>query len=202
MGLKIDVKWSYLVVPLLFTGVALADSPPKVPPIVEQICAACHGLDGNSVDPTIPKLSAHAPEYLLLEFKNFRSGERKSDIMGPLAPTVSDTDLKAIAAYFAGQKSTSGAITDPAAAALGEKIFMNGDEERGVPACAGCHEEDGSGSKRFPRLAGQHKQYLVGQLQKFKTDVHTHPGTRLMRVLTKRLTDAELEAVAEYISAK
>jgi cytochrome c553 len=79
---------------------------------------------------------------------------------------------------------------------------MDGDEARGVPACAGCHEVDGSGGKRFPRLAGQHKAYLVGQLEKFKNDVHTHPGTRLMRVLTKRLSDAEMDAVAEYISAK
>jgi cytochrome c553 len=204
MGMKIDAKWwhLHLVVPLLFCGLALADSPTKVPPIVEQVCAACHGLDGNSVDPIVPKISAHSPDYLLLELRNFRSGERKSEIMGAIAPTVSEADLKAIAAYFGAQKSTSDTMTDPVAAALGQKIFMDGDEERGVPACAGCHEEDGSGSKRFPRLAGQHKQYLVGQLQKFKNDVHTHPGTRLMRVLTKRLTDAELEAVAEYISAK
>jgi cytochrome c553 len=122
--------------------------------------------------------------------------------MGAIVQTIDSGDVKAIAAYFAKQKPTSERITDPDAAALGEKIFLDGDEERGVPACAGCHEQDGSGSKRFPRLAGQHREYLVEQMRKFRNDVHTNPGARFMRTVTKRLTEGEITAVAEYMSAK
>ncbi|MEI6735106.1 MAG: c-type cytochrome [Comamonadaceae bacterium] len=186
---------------LLLCGSALADGPEKAPPVVEQVCAGCHGMDGNSVIPTIPKLAGSHPEYLLRELRDFISGRRKSEVMGALAPTINTDDLKAIANYFGRQKSTAGQITDPAAAAMGQKIFLDGNEEKGLPACAGCHEVDGSGTKKFPRLAGQHKEYLVDQLTKFKNDVHTNPGSRFMRTVAKRMTEDEIKAVAEYLNA-
>lgn len=186
---------------LLLCGSALADGPEKVPPVVEQVCAGCHGMDGNSVIPTIPKLAGSHPEYLLRELRDFISGRRKSDVMGALAPTINTDDLKAIANYFGRQKSTSGLITDPAAAAVGQKIFQEGNEDRGLPACAGCHEVDGSGTKKFPRLAGQHKEYLIDQLTKFRNDVHINPGARFMRTVAKRMTEDEIKSVAEYLNA-
>lgn len=191
-----------LLLGLSLCGAALADEPEKLLPIVEQVCAGCHGIDGNSVIPTIPKLAGRHPDYLIKELKDFMAGKRKSDAMGAIAPTIDAGDLKGIAAYFGKQKPTSEKMTDPAAAALGEKIFLDGDEDRGVPACAGCHEQDGSGGKRFPRLAGQHRAYLVDQMLKFKTDVHSYVGARFMREVTKRLTDTEINAVAEYLTAK
>lgn len=191
-----------LMLGLLLCGAAVADEAEKVPPIVEQVCSGCHGMDGNSVIPSIPKLAGRHQEYLMRELRDFISGARRSDIMGAIVPTFDSADLKAIASYFARQKPTSEKITDPAAAALGEKIFLDGDEERGLPACAGCHEQDGSGTKRFPRLAGQHREYLVEQMMKFRNDVHTNPGARFMRTVAKRLTETEIKAVAEYMSAK
>lgn len=186
----------------LGSGLAEAQAPEKVPAIVQQVCSACHGLDGNSVNPSVPKLAGRHAEYLIRELKDFASGKRKSDVMGALSQTVDAADLKPIAEYFAKQKPTSEKVTDRAAAARGEKMFQDGDEDRGVPACAGCHEEDGAGTKRFPRLAGQHKEYLVDQMMKFRNDVHTYAGARFMREVTKRMTESEIQAVAEYMSAK
>jgi cytochrome c553 len=192
-----------LILAVMVCKCAAAAEPGKVLPVVEQVCATCHGLDGNSTTPTIPKLAGRHPEYLLKELKDFKDGARKSDVMNAIAPTIASGDLKEIANYFARQKPTSGAITDAAAAALGEALFQNGDENRGVPACAGCHETDGSGNKRFPRLAGQHREYLTDQMLKFKTEVHEYVGTRrYMRDVTKLLSEAEIKAVAEYLSAK
>ena len=187
---------------LLCCSVAIADEGEKVLPVVEQVCSSCHGIDGNSVIPTIPKLAGHHPDYLLRELKGFIAGTRKSAVMGAIAPTIPERDLKAIAAYFGRQKSTSQAVTDPSLAAVGEKMFLEGDEERGVPACAGCHEQDGSGSKRFPRLAGQHREYLINQMLSFRNDEHDYPAASYMRTITKRMTEKEIRAVAEYVSAK
>lgn len=181
---------------------AVAAEPEKVLPIIVQVCSGCHGMDGNSVIPTIPKLAGRHPEYLVKELKEFISGKRKSDVMGAIVTTIDVDDLKEIAAYFGRQKPTSEPLNDPAAAVIGKKLFLDGDEGRGVPACAGCHEEDGSGSKRFPRLAGQHRPYLVEQMSKFKHGVHDHPSARYMREVTRLLSDDEIKAVAEYLSAR
>ncbi len=191
-----------LMLGLLSGASTMALGADKIPAIIEQVCAACHGLDGNSVIPTIPKLAGRHPEYLLRELRDFVAGTRKSDVMGAIGPTIDAGDMKDIAAYFARQTPTSEKITDAAAAAVGEKIFQDGNEERGLPACAGCHEPDGAGTKRFPRLAGQHREYLVEQMMKFRNDVHTNPGARFMRTVAKRLTEDEIRAVAEYMSAK
>jgi cytochrome c553 len=189
-----------LLLALLWCRAAWASEP--VPAIVEKVCSTCHGMDGNSVIPTIPKLAGRHPDYLFKELSDFVSGKRTSEVMGAIAPTIELGELRKISAYFGAQKSTSEAITDPIAAALGEQIFLNGDEARGLPACGGCHEDDGSGGKRFPRLAGQHRAYLIEQLHKFRTGVHLYPGARFMREVAKRMTEEEIRAVAEYVSAK
>ena len=191
-----------LLLGILFYGGAMADEVPSVPAMVSQVCAACHGVDGNSTIPTIPKLAGSNPEYLLRELKDFSAGKRKSDIMGAIAPTIDSAYMKAIAAYFGKQKSTSEPVQDAALAAVGKKIFLEGDEPRGLPACAGCHEEDGSGSKRFPHLAGQHRQYLMDQMQKFRNDVHTYPSAKFMREVAKRMSEEEIKAVAEFLAAQ
>jgi len=190
-----------LLLGVLFCGGAVADGTPAVPEVVSQVCAACHGIDGNSTIPTIPKLAGSNPEYLLRELRDFSAGKRKSEVMGAIAPTVNAADMKAVAAYFGKQKSTSEPVQDAELAKVGKKIFLEGDEPRGVPACAGCHEEDGSGSKRFPHLAGQHREYLIEQMQKFRNDVHTYPGATYMREVAKRMSEEEIKAVAEFLAA-
>ena len=105
----------------------------------------------------------------------------------------------ALAAYFSTRKRTPGIVTDRALAAQGQLIYDQGIDSSAVPACAGCHESDGSGWKKIPRLAGQHTTYLINQLGNFKSGVRKNDGR--MRAVAKRLTEQEIKAVAEYIAS-
>lgn len=185
---------------IILSGSALADDAERAKAIVASVCSACHGMDGNSTVPNFPKLAGRHPEYLVREMKEFISGSRKSDIMAPIVSKLEPDDLKALGAYFGAQKPTSGQVLDEKAAAIGKKLYLDGDEEKGVPACAGCHDVDGSGNKRFPRLAGQHRDYLIEQMHNFKNDVRNYAAARLMREVAKRLSDDEIKAVAEFLA--
>lgn len=187
---------------LALSAAAWADDTDKAKAIVTKVCAGCHGLDGNSTVPNFPKLAGRHPEYLVRELKEFSSGKRKSDIMAPIASALDPDDFKALGAYFGAQKPSSGQVLDPAAAATGKKLYVEGNEEKGVPACGGCHEADGSGNKRFPRLAGQHREYLVEQMYNFKRDVRSDASSRLIREVAKLLSDDEIKAVAEFLTGQ
>ena len=187
---------------LLLGGAAWADDAEKAKTIVANICANCHGMDGNSTAPNFPKLAGRHPEYLVRELKEFISGKRKSEIMAPIAAALDPDDFKALGAYFGAQKPTSGQVLDPQAAASGKKLYQDGNEEKGIPACGGCHEPDGSGNKRFPRLAGQHREYLIEQMFNFKKDVRNDNSSRLMREVAKLLSDDEIKSVAEFLTGQ
>ena len=120
--------------------------------------------------------------------------------MAPVIATVDSSQFKELGLYFGKQNPSSDKITDIKAAANGKKIYLDGDEGKGLPACAGCHEPSGVGSSRFPRLAGQHKEYLVSELNKFKADFHTQESARLMRETAKRMTEEQINDVSEYLS--
>jgi cytochrome c553 len=194
------VRYAAAMLGIVFSASALADDAEKAKTIVAGVCSACHGMDGNSTLPNYPKLAGRHPEYLVREMKEFISGTRKSDIMSPILATLDPDDFKALGAYFGAQKPTSGQVLDPKAAAIGRKLYLDGDEDKGVPACAGCHDADGSGNKRFPRLAGQHREYLIEQMHNFKNDVRNYAAARLMREVAKRLSDDEIKAVAEFLA--
>jgi cytochrome c553 len=185
---------------LALGATAWADDAEKAKAIVTKVCAGCHGMDGNSTAPNFPKLAGRHPEYLVRELKEFSSGKRKSEIMVPIATALDSDDFKALGAYFGSQKPTSGTVLDPAAAASGKKLYADGNEAKGIPACGGCHEMDGSGNKRFPRLAGQHREYLIEQMYNFKKDVRNDASSRLMREVAKLLSDDEIKAVAEFLT--
>jgi cytochrome c553 len=185
---------------LLLSKTALADDAERAKTIVTSVCSACHGMDGNSTVPIFPKLAGRNPDYLVRELKVFISGKRKSEFMAPIVAKLDPDDLRPLAEYFGAQKPTSGQVLDEKAAEIGKKLYQDGDEARGVPACAGCHNIDGSGNSRFPRLAGQHREYLVEQLYNFKKDIRDYDSARLMRAVAKRLSDDEINAVAEYLN--
>jgi cytochrome c553 len=145
-------------------------------------------------------LAGRHPEYLVREMKQFLAGDRKSAIMGPVCAALDPNDFKALGEYFGAQTPTSNPVLDHKAAAIGMKLYMDGDEERGVPSCAGCHSSDGVGRSRFPRLAGQHKEYLIQEMYNFRSDQRNYGAARLMRDVAKRMTDEEIKAVAEFLS--
>lgn len=172
----------------------------KARQIAANVCAACHGLDGNSTIPTYPKLAGRHPDYLARELNHFLSGKRKSDIMAPIAAALDPDDIEALAEYFGAQKPSAGVVLDPVASAAGRRLYEDGNEQTGVPACGGCHGADASGNKRFPRLAGQHREYLLQQLYNFRNDLRNHDAARFMRAVAKRMSEDEIKAVVEYLA--
>ncbi|MDP2155564.1 MAG: c-type cytochrome [Sulfuricella sp.] len=175
--------------------------PAKAQQIVNTVCVACHGADGNSPAPANPKLASQHPDYLDKQMANFKSGERKSAIMAGMAAMLTPEDMKNVAAYFGGQKPAPAAAKDKALVAQGEKIYRGGVAAMGVPACSGCHGPAGSGiPAMFPRLAGQHGEYIVAELIKFRSGERANDPAKMMQMVAMKMSDQDMKAVAEYIS--
>jgi cytochrome c553 len=162
-------------------------------------CVACHGADGNSALPTTPKLAQQHPEYLVKQLQEFKAGKRVNATMQPLASQLSDADMKNIAYWAASQKAKPGFGKDKDLVAAGEKIYRGGIMDRQVAACAGCHSPDGVGiPAQYPRLAGQHADYVYAQLVAFGNG--TRKNSPQMAAIASRMSDREMKAVADYIA--
>lgn len=198
-----------LVTGLLFAAAAWANptapvskgDPAKGQQIVDKVCGACHGADGNSTSPTYPNLAGQHPEYLNKQLTEFKSGARKNATMAPNVTNLSADDMMNLSAYFAAQQPKAKLAKDPALVAEGQKIYKGGNPGSGVPACASCHGPSGAGIPvQFPRLAGQHSKYVLGQLKNFRSGDRANDGGKMMQVIARKMTDQEMKAVAEYIS--
>jgi cytochrome c553 len=175
--------------------------PAKAQQIVNTVCIACHGTDGNSPVAANPKLASQHPDYLNKQLTNFKSGERKNPIMTGMVAALSPEDMKNLAAYFGGQKLAPAAAQDKVLAAQGEKIYRGGIAAMGVPACSGCHGPAGSGiPTMFPRLAGQHGEYVETQLKNFRTGERANDPGKMMQMVAMKMSDKDMKAVAEYIT--
>jgi cytochrome c553 len=179
---------------------AIKGDPAKAEPIVTNACAACHGQDGNSPVPNFPKLAGQSPNYLLHELKEFKQEHRQCEVMAPFIANLSDEDMANLALYFAAQKPAPGEVTKPELVEIGKRIYLEGNENSGVPSCDGCHEENGYGSARFPRIAGQNVEYTLEQIKLYASHVRKN-GVKAMRIVAERLTDQEAEAVAQYLAS-
>jgi cytochrome c553 len=174
--------------------------------IATEVCAACHGADGNSIGPANPKLAGQIPEYLAKQLANFRPGkdkpaERPNNIMAGFSATLSPEDMRSVAAFYAGQKLIPEKATDKNTIELGQRIFRGGIAEKSVPACAGCHGPTGSGvPAQYPLLGGQYAEYIEAQLKAFRSGERANDPNRMMRMTAARLSDAEIKAVANYIA--
>lgn len=172
----------------------------KVESFVAESCAGCHGQDGNSVVPGFPKLAGQQKVYLLREMMDYKEGRRQSDVMVPVLANLSEEDVSKLAAYFADQEPSPGVVVHPERLALGKRVFLEGNTKTGVPSCDGCHEENGEGSKKFPRVAGQHAAYTLEQLAQYASGKRSN-GVKVMRTIAERMSKEETEAVVEYMSS-
>jgi cytochrome c553 len=167
-----------------------------------QLCQGCHGVAGISVEDLIPSLAGQYSTYLTKQVLNFRTFERKHQIMNAMATTISDAELLDASAYFASQKQMKG--NGKGDNAIAKNLFLKGDAARGILACVTCHGENGKGQApnvdTYPILGGQHKAYLVAQLNNWRSGERANSEGNVMNTITKSLTDAEIEALAEYIS--
>lgn len=166
------------------------------------VCAACHGPDGNSVNPDWPKLAGQGVGYMVKQLKDLKEKTTRDDpIMGPMAIPLNEQDMLDIAAYYASQTQQPG-VANAEVVVLGENIYRGGNTESSIAACTGCHAPDGTGNPaaKFPRVAGQHAKYIAKQLRNFRSGVRSNDSGKMMRNITKRMTDAEIEAVSQYIA--
>jgi cytochrome c553 len=169
-----------------------------------QICAACHGGDGNSPLPENPKLAGQHYEYLVKQLKNFKAvdgkpAERANAIMAGFAATLTDKDIAAVAAFYSNQNMVTASSTDKELAEAGQALYRGGDAARGLPSCAGCHGPTGAGIPgQYPRLAGQHAQYLQTQLTGFRQGGRANNVP--MAQIAAKLSDKEIAALADFIA--
>ena len=175
-------------------------------------CGACHGIDGNSVAPTFPKLAGQVPEYIIKQLHDFKAGRRSNPVMSPMAQPLSDQDIEDVAAYFSAQKLAP--PTAPAAAiAAGEKIYLKGKgAPTQAPACLGCHGQGGEGNINWrksmavepavlaPAIGGQHSSYVAAQLQAFQSSQRANDVGQVMRNTAHPLTAEEIQAVSDYVA--
>jgi cytochrome c553 len=174
--------------------------PKAAESIVNQVCAGCHAVDGNSAVAANPKLAGLNAEYINKQLTNFKSGDRKNAVMGGIVASLSPQDMLNLAAYFSAQQPKPGTSKDKELALLGQKIYRGGVLGAGVPACASCHGPQGKGIPvQFPRLAGQHSDYIYTQLNNFRLGARANDGAKMMRSIAAKMTDADMKAVASYI---
>src|SRR4051812_13776141 len=189
------------------------------------VCGACHGIDGNSAAPNFPKLAGQGERYLIKQIHDIKAWDAETNPakkasagrvvveMTGLLAAVNDQDIADIAAYFSSQNTqlagsqklevqvNSGLKVD--ALELGAKTYRAGNLANGVPACTGCHAPDGTGNAAagFPRLSGQHPDYIEKQLTNFRAGNRVNDGdTMPMRTIADKLSDAEIKALANFIA--
>ena len=164
------------------------------------MCAACHGPDGNGPAPTFPKLAGQHAAYLAKQLAEYKNGERQNATMNGMAAALSEQDIADLAAFYSSQQVTLGKAAEDKVEA-GEAVYRAGNTATGVSACAACHGPTGSGNPmaNFPSLSGQHADYTVLQLKAFRAGERANDAGSMMRGVAKKMTDAEIEAVAQYI---
>lgn len=177
-------------------------------------CAACHGSDGNSVDPQYPKLAGQHERYVARQLALYKSGERDNAIMLGFAAGLSPQDMRDLGAHFASKNASPGMADDSLIAegdnagskyySVGERLYRSGDAERGVAACASCHGPVGRGNPgpAYPQLAGQHANYTATQLKAFRSGAvygRDANANVVMMGVAKYLTDEEIGSLASYI---
>jgi cytochrome c553 len=181
-----------------------APTPAKPDPargqaISTQVCGACHAADGSRGSPANPIIAGQHPEYLVKQLQEFKVGKRNNPVMKGFASTLSDDDMRHVAAFYAGKSSKPGFAKDPDLVKLGEKIYRGGLADRAVPACAGCHAPNGAGiPAQYPRVAGQHADYSEAQLNAFRSGLRGN--NPVMAQISARLSDREIKAVADYMA--
>jgi len=171
--------------------------------IAITVCGTCHGASGNSTNPKYPRLAGQNPNYLATQLKAFRSQTRGDpDAIGymwGMAAELDDASIEALAAYYAGQKAEPSASGASGTISHGREIYAQGVAAQGVPACSSCHGPDAHGTQSFPRLAGQHAQYVLKQLASFQSNMR---NVAIMHGVAQNLNLGDMDAVAAFLEVQ
>lgn len=200
-----------LAATLLVAGAAFAQGAPakidiaRGQQIAGQVCAACHGADGNATSPANPKLAAQHSDYLYKQLVNFvpkpgaKEAERANAIMAGFAMTLSDEDKRNVSAFYNTQAKKPSSARSKELVELGQKIYRGGIPEKQVPSCSGCHGPSAAGiPAQYPRMGGQWAEYTESQLAQFRSGQRKNSAQ--MSAISARLSDLEIKAVSDYIA--
>ena len=199
MTAKLVVALS-LVATLGWTSSALAAGSKEAGQAKAATCSACHGMDGNSLNPEWPSLAGQGEVYLIRQLKAFHGGQRQNVLMSPMAAILSDADMADLAAYFSSQ-TVRGGEADPSKFKAGQRVYRSGKVNEQVMACAGCHGPDGRGNAPagFPAVHGQHSTYVAAQLRAYKAGARATDPNQMMRTVAASLSEDEIDAVASFV---
>ena len=165
-------------------------------------CAACHGQDGNGVAglPLQPRLAGQHAKYLAKQIHEYKSGKRENAIMAPMVAALSDEDIEDISAYYESLRGATG-DSNPDRWDLGQRLYRAGDASKGLAACMACHGPSGRGNPaaNYPSLTGQYSQYTAAQLKAFKAEHRANDLNGVMRDISAKMSNEEIEAVSDYI---
>ena len=171
------------------------------------VCSACHGPDGNAPSDMYPKIAGQHEGYLFKQLKDYKlaaesGGEqgRVNAIMQGQVMMLSEQDMADLAAFYASQDMSAGEAPEDVIEA-GKKLFVAGDESRGIAACAACHgpRGDGMALANFPDVSGQHAAYTKQQLELFRSGERANDMNNMMRDVASKLTDKDIEILSQYI---
>ncbi len=185
------------------SGAQGAPTPPQqAPELAVGVCGTCHGVDGNSINPMFPRLAGQKAWYIEQQLKEFRAETRGDPYavayMWGMANDLSNATIVALAKYFSSQTPGPGTPHPAAVIDRGRNIYEHGIPSQGVPACAACHGPEALGSSQFPRLAGQHAEYIMKQLQSFQSNMR---NVAIMHGVAQTLHTSQMRAVADYLES-
>ena len=165
-------------------------------------CGACHGADGNSVNPEWPNLAGQHASYAYEQLKAFKGGARVNVLMSAQALALQEEDMRNLAVYFESQTPAAKSVADPSTVDKGEALYRGGDKESGAAACMACHGPTGRGNPaaNYPSIAGQYAVYTAKQLREYANGTRRSVGaSQAMRDIASRLSEEDIVAVASYI---
>ena len=183
------------------TAAVAADAAAGQTKMIEGGCVGCHMMDGNSVVDQFPKIAGQHEQYIIKQLNEFKTMVRKNDLMFGMSVGLTDEDIANLAAFLSTQAATASPANE-SIVALGKDIYNGGNISTGVPACMGCHGPNGSGNPtaKYPALVGQFPAYTAAQLKAFRDGSRSNDMNKMMRSIAVRMTDAEIDAVANYIA--
>ena len=194
---------SSVVLMFAFAGVVHAAGNAEAGKTKAAACGGCHGLDGNSLVPTFPKLAGQGEKYIAKQVMDFKANTtRQNEMMLGMAAALTEEDAADIGAFYATQKLAGPAPADESKIAMGKQIYKGGNLSEGTPACQACHGPRGAGiaGSGYPQVGGQYAEYTLAQLKAFRDGTRTNDDKELMRSIVKDMSDEQLAAVANYIA--
>lgn len=165
-------------------------------------CAACHGPDGNSVNPVWPSIAGQHPTYIVDQLQAFKNGTRNEPLMLGQAMMLTDEDMRDLAVYFSELPAATKAVANPATLDHGERLYRGGSRDNNTPACIACHGPNGRGNPAasYPTLKGQYAVYIAAQLRAYASGARRSDGaTRVMRDIAAKLSEEDIVAVSSYV---